>query len=194
MGVTPSLAARLQLLSDALGGPPGLLEEALRDFGDAVRAAVSSYIGMTVTGRGPTARLGFTLWHDGERPASVRASLKLPLPGRGGIGIVLYAANPGAFVDLAADLAVLTGRPLAEVAVDEHLHGVEDAATESTLLDASALDQAVGVLLGSGWTPEQALRALDERGRRRSSDGPAAARELLSDLERGVVGWWAEPP
>lgn len=38
-----------------------------------------------------------------------------------GPSVILYAAKPGAFIDLAADLAWLTGRSLTDFVLDRHL-------------------------------------------------------------------------
>ena len=37
------------------------------------------------------------------------------------MAIILYAGSPGTFVDLAADLAWLTARPLTDFVLDQHL-------------------------------------------------------------------------
>jgi len=49
------------------------------------------------------------------------------------IALVLYAAVPGALVDLATDLAWLTSLPLADFVLDHHLRGPEPSGTVGTL-------------------------------------------------------------
>ncbi len=156
---------------------------------------------MTVRIDGAGPGLHLTFWGGGgvepDHVPVVGSSVSLPVHGDAArtAEIVLYAANPGAFVDLAADLAVLTGTALHEFLLDRHLDGAFGPARPTDpgrVLDASVVDQAMGVLLDRGWTPEQARRGL----RRRATDGDlvAAAEALLADLARGVGGWWTEPP
>jgi hypothetical protein len=70
--------------------------------------------------------MGFTAL-ECEARTDVLSSLLLPLPGapraagEPSIALVLYAARPGAFVDLAADAAWLTDRPLSSFVLDGHL-------------------------------------------------------------------------
>jgi len=57
--------------------------------------------------------------------------------------LVVYAGSPGTFVDLAADLAWLTARPLSDFFLDQHLPApAGDAATN--LFEVSVINQAIG--------------------------------------------------
>ena len=109
------------------------------------------------------------------------ASLSLPLHLIGaaerGSALVFYAGNAGAFVDLAADLThgldVLPG----VLALDEHLH----LPTEQSNLDGlSRIDQAIGMLIGRGHTPDEAQVELRRLAEWDSSDATAAARKMLT--------------
>ena len=74
-----------------------------------------------------------------------------------------YPRQPGAFVDLATDLAWLSGLRLADFVMDEHLTLAFEPRTGEGLIAASAINQAVGVLIGQGHTPDEARRQLEER-------------------------------
>lgn len=201
MGLTQSLTASLTLLGEALDDPDLDLPAAVNEFAETIRSAVGSFEGLSLHVTGPIGGLGFTLMGEDATwtgPGStVGASLLLPMlptDGEQCSEIVLYAANPGAFVDLAADLAVLTATPLPELVLDEHLDPDRRQQDITEVLDAAVIDQAVGVLLGWGWTPEEASAALDDRPARRGKDRLGAAAELIADLARGTGGWWVNPP
>jgi len=64
---------------------------------------------------------------DGAVAGDICTSLHVPLPGIGAghepatVAVILYAGTPGTLVDLAADLAWLTGRPPTDFMLDKHL-------------------------------------------------------------------------
>jgi hypothetical protein len=66
--------------------------------------------------------------------------------------------RPGAFVDLAADLAWLTARPPSDFVLDQHLPGPAGMGTAANLFEASVFNQAIGALGGQGHTLQQADR------------------------------------
>jgi hypothetical protein len=119
---------------------------------------------VTVHGNDPP--FTFITWIEGVGTADVRASLWLTLPTVGDAGrrppvaIVLYAGSRGTFVDLAADLAWLTTRPLSDFVLDQHLPDPAAKCTVTGLSETSVINQAIGVLIGQGYTPEQAERHL----------------------------------
>jgi hypothetical protein len=94
----------------------------------------------------------------------------------------LYAGSPGAFVDLAADLAWLTARPLSDFVLDQHLTIPTPSNTGTQLHAASIINQAMGVLMGRGHTPEQAHRQLDSQAADAGTDRHAAAQLILAAL------------
>ncbi len=200
MGLTPTLATGLTLLSEALGDPDVDLRASLEALAGTVCSAVPSCIGMTVRVIGVAPGLRFTFWGvEGAEPDPVPAAgSSVVVPMTSGPApraeIVLYAATPGAFVDLAADLSVLTSTPLPEVVVDRHLDGacrLAQSTDVGRLVDASVVEQAVGALLGRGWTHEEARQALGDRA---GGHGPVAvAEELLDNLAQGTPGWWVDP-
>lgn len=77
--------------------------------------------------------------------------------------VILYAATPGAFVDLAADLSWLAGLELDEFALDQHLNLPVDPETAGVGQAASLINQAIGVLVARGRTLGAASDELDAR-------------------------------
>lgn len=162
MDFTAALAVDLAVLSAALTGSSSDLESSLRQLAIDARAAVDSFAGFTLsiaTGSGP-----FRLTVLEPAGAPVRSSLRIGptaarIPAPAEFFLVLYAARAGAFVDLAADLRWLTG---SDFAVDEHLELAGLPSTEGVLVMASVIDQAVGLLIGRGRTPERARDELAE--------------------------------
>ena len=56
---------------------------------------------------------------------------------------------PGTFVDLAADLAWLTARPLSDLVLDRHLPPPAERGAATSLFEASVINQAIGALIGA---------------------------------------------
>jgi hypothetical protein len=167
--ITAALAADLATLSEALDETAADISEALRRLVADVRLAVRSYLGLTVTSGDATFPLTLTAMEDPAHPDDVVSSLMMPLSDESADGVpsrlalILYAARPGAFVDLAADLAWLTGRRLSDFALDQHLRGPAQQDSGGGVQVASLVNQAIGVLLGRGYTPEQAALEIDSR-------------------------------
>jgi hypothetical protein len=79
------------------------------------------------------------------------------------IVLILYATTPGAFVDLSADLAWLrrTGATRAtDIALDQDLTPPVFRRIDIALGVLSSIDQATGVLIERGSTPDQARSQL----------------------------------
>jgi hypothetical protein len=186
--ITPAVAADLAALSEALDEPGADLSVLLHQLAADAKFAVSTFVGLTVrlTVDGESSNL--SAFEAGSASADVRASLLLPLPAAGdGVGtdLVLYASTPGAFTDLAADLAWLTGRKLTEFALDEHL--VVAASDEvDGVFARSLINQAIGMLIARGHTPEQAERELDAGAVRDGVHRHIAARQLLTGTDDAV--------
>lgn len=103
------------------------------------------------------------------------------------MALVLYAGSPGAFVDLAADLAWLTARPLSDFVLDQHLTIPAGSDTGTQLSAASVINQAIGVLIGIGYTPRQADLRLDSQAAHAGTDRYAAAQLILATRTGGDV-------
>jgi hypothetical protein len=180
--ISAALAADLALLSQALEDPGVDLEAGLRAFTVTVKRAVSSYTGMTMTITLDGHDISFTVHDDTTpRPASrPAASLLVPLAGPtptdADSTLLLYAATPGAFVDLAADLSYALGIGLTDLILDAHLDPPADDVGVDGLAHHRAINQAIGVLIGRGHTPEAArhelhrLAALDHGDLRAAAD------------------------
>lgn len=188
MKVNAALAADLGILTAALDEPGADVLHSLQRLDVDARAAVPTYLGLSVTVDGSDPPLTFTIFADGTA-ANVRTSLRLSLSahvgdGRAGprVALILYAATPGTFVDLTADLAWLTGRPPSDFALDQHLSVAAGSDTGTSLRAASVINQAIGVLIGRGYTPRQAHSRLDDRADRTRTDRNTAAHVILDSL------------
>uniref|UniRef100_UPI00389B1BE0 hypothetical protein n=1 Tax=Mycobacterium sp. HUMS_1102779 TaxID=3383487 RepID=UPI00389B1BE0 len=143
----------------------------------------------SVTVEGSDPPFTFSTLEDGGA-GDVRTSLRLTLPGVGvgdgraapRVALTLYAGTPGAFVDLAADLAWLTGRLPSEFALDQHLSVPDGSDFRTYLRAASVVNQAIGVLIGRGYTPRQAHRELEIRAHGARADRHSAAQFILDTL------------
>ena len=187
---TPALAATLALLTVALDDPGADVAASMAAFAAEAHAAIGSYLGLTVSiSAGAGAAVTFTMLADSEQTPAICASLRMLLPdvastGADGVGaaLILYAGRSGAFVDLAADLAWLTGRELTDFVLDQQLQLPAQPDGTLALLTASLIDQAIGVLMGRGYTPDQARRELDADAARANTDRAGAAARILAAL------------
>jgi len=170
--IAAALAAGLGLLTEALDEPGADVADSLRQLMIDAAAAIPTFLGLSVTVDDSDPPFTFTTFVDGVGvdgvgvdgvgvdgvgTSEVRTSLRLPLPGA---VVVLYAGSPGTFVDLAADLAWLTARPLSDFVLDQHLQPSAEQDSATGLFETSVINQSVGVLIGRGHTPEQADRYL----------------------------------
>ena len=188
MKIGAALAADLDILTATLDETGADVLHTLSQLGVDAQAAVPTFLGLLVTVDGSDPPFTFTILKDGAVADEVRSSLRLRLPGVGdgesslSVVLILYAATPGTFVDLAADLAWLTGRPLNDFVLDQHLPGPSRPDAGTYLRTGSAINQAIGVLIGRGYTPEQADRELDTQGERASIERHAIAQFILDTL------------
>ncbi|WP_133259353.1 hypothetical protein [Mycobacterium colombiense] len=192
MKIDAALAADLDILTAGLDQPGANVLHTLHQSGVDARAAVPTYLGLRVTVDDSDPPFTFTILEDGAVTDDVRSSLRLRLPGAGGgrsslsVSVILYAATPGACVDLTADVAWLTGRPPSDFVLDQHLPGPDRPDDAGTYLrTVSVINQAIGVLIGRGYTPEQADRELDTRGERSSAERHVIAQSILDTLAAG---------
>jgi hypothetical protein len=118
-------------------------------------------------------------------PNAVAASLRLPLSWMDsmddGSAITIYATVPGAFVDLAADLAfelpaevnILLDRDLGPEPARTGLEGAEELST---------INRAVGVLMGRGYGPREAWDTLQRQATATREDVHETAGRLLTSV------------
>jgi hypothetical protein len=131
--------------------------------------------------------VSFTVGHTDGLPVA-GASLRIPLAALTSAGrdsaLVLYAATPGAFVDLAADVAHALRVDLADLVIDGDL-APPAASTALTGLGAHiAVNQAIGVLIDRGHTPESA----DQELRRLAATNGRTLHATASAVIRGIPG------
>ncbi|MEO6702383.1 MAG: hypothetical protein ABI140_18265 [Jatrophihabitantaceae bacterium] len=194
--IPAALAADLRALTDALDDPAADIAATLQGLGANAGQAVDSYVGLSVGYTGGSRPFSFVLLP--EPAPLVRSSLRMSMAGpplavltgvpaidqAAEIVLVLYAENPGAFVDLAADLGWLTARPGA-FDLDLDLDDLPTSSINSgmsALAKQSSIDQALGVLIGLGSTPEQARDELDRAAHTVGSPNFEAALAILSGL------------
>jgi hypothetical protein len=190
------LAEELVLLTDALDIEGVDVASTMELLTLAVVAAVPSYVGMSVRITSPYGPVELATMGGRDPVESVATSVRIPVASGHPtlippVVIVLYASVPGAFVDLAADLAWLTGRSLDDIGLDTDLGAGVPARAVSSLSSLSIINQAVGVLVGRGLTPEEALAELDTVGSRPALDRHANAVDVLDSLSR--PGWDTAP-
>lgn len=175
-----ALARDLASLTAALGRPGTDLGSLLAGLSDRMRLTVPSYAGlsMTVVIDGRPITLGTM-----DRGGEVATSMRLPLSSLGaaepGSIVVFYASQPGAFVDLAADADFALGDGHHVVALDENLHPPPTTPGLDGLDVLSAVNRAIGRLIGDGHTPEGALVELNRRARASGVSQHAAALRVV---------------
>ena len=191
--ITPALAAELALLTQALDLSGTDVAETLTRLAARAQAAVDSYLGLSVEITTHLAAFALTLLNEGTQTEHIRTSLLVPLsatPAKetqarvgtmasASMALILYAATPGAFIDLAADLAWLTGRAAVDFRLDENRSLPQNYNNPRPLRAMSIINQALGVLIGRGATLEEAERDLAARADRADIDLPRAATFIL---------------
>lgn len=192
MNIPTSVAADLAMLTDALDSSSSDIAATLSGLVSAATRSVPSFVGLSVLVGNPDARVEITTIEDGAHAAQIRTSLRFPLldgdrPEATAGVLLVYAAQPGALVDLAADLTWLTGRPLGDARLDEDLDGPAAQSPESSLSRLSTVNQAVGVLIGGGLTQQEALADLDARASATGVERHLVAAAILACLPVDTV-------
>jgi hypothetical protein len=166
--ITATLTVDLAALSDALNDSSAGVEDSLRRLGADVKSAVESFLGLSITIRTFAHPVTLTVREASAQSSLVLSSLLIPLPlpaAHDATGeLILYAGRHGALVDMAADLSWSVGAGLSKFILDQH-RGVDLDAGVSGLKELSAINQAVGVLAGHGFTVADAHTELRERAR-----------------------------
>jgi hypothetical protein len=163
--ISVAVAADLARLSDALEDPGVDLELLLRQLSDSCSLAVDSYLGFSITVVIDDRPFAFTVLEDFLDPSEITASAMLPLAALGGFSvgseIIFYAANPGAFVDLVADLNFALKLETSVAELDQHLVPPDQPVGVTGLAEMSVRNVAIGVLIDRGHLPEQVGAELD---------------------------------
>jgi hypothetical protein len=180
---------QLDVLTEALENPGTDLPTVLAVLVDDLRAAIPSELGLTVTitQAGDTITLTTVEPH---APPATGASLHLPLDEVTAAGpgstATFYAARPGAFVDLAADIRHAYGLDR-QVVIDGHLGDPLPAAAARSwtrvtgLAELSVINQAIGVLIELGHHPDTARTVLQHRADQTGTALGAAAQHLIDE-------------
>ena len=182
---TDALTAQLSVLTAALDDPGTDLETILEVLVDDLSAAVSSFLGLTMTLQLDGCPLTLTTM-DADLALTAGASLTLPVgrstDGAPGCTVVFYARHPGAFVDLAADLHRVHDLD-GDVYLDGHLPSAGDQPCRSGitgLAELSVVNQAIGVLITRGYTPAEANAELRRRAAGTPHGVPEVAEHVLA--------------
>jgi hypothetical protein len=182
--ISATLAADLALLTQALDDSGIELEAGLRAFTADLKLAVASFTGMTMTIALDGHEVSFTV-HD-QATIHPATSLLIPLatvtPTDAASTLLLYAATPGAFVDLAADLIYALRIEPTALVLDGHL---DPPAGLTGLDEHSVINQAIGVLIGRGHTPESAQHELQRLAKLDHDNLHAAAEALILSARSG---------
>lgn len=188
MEFNAATAATLSTLTEALDEADTALGQTLRQLIAHVDAAVDSYCGLTTIASIGESHVTITAMQELAETSTVLSSLRIPLgeahttPHRStghDIELILYATNRGAFVDLAADLSWLTHRDLSEFVLDAHLVPLP---TGQELRRTSWINQAIGLLVGRGYTPELAAREIGKLATQTEQDRAWSAKHSLPGL------------
>ncbi|WP_102810019.1 hypothetical protein [Mycobacterium sp. ENV421] len=180
------MAASLKILSAALDDPSADITHSVQQLALETAGTIPTYLGLSVLVPQDGPPLTITSLAVAAGDGDIRTSLRVLLPLTGTsdgqpVAVILYAAAPGAFVDLAADLAWLTGRPTTDFALDRHLT-ITPGDAVGQLQAVSDINQAIGVLIGRGYTPEQADWQLDTQAAKSRTDRHSAARRILDTI------------
>jgi hypothetical protein len=181
------LHQQLDTLTDALDIPGADLQAMLDVLIDDVTAAVPSFLGLqlTVTAGEVSTTLRVV---DPHLARAAHASLRWPLQQlRGGAPTntaILYAAQPGAFTALAGSARRAVDRD-GQVVIDGNLpagghEGIQERS--SSIGETELINTAIGVLIGQGHLPEDALGELTRRATQHHSSLPGAAEQLLASV------------
>ena len=132
--------------------------------------AIASYLGLQVlmSQVGHPFRLTSFLRTGPSHP--VETSVEIPLTAIGlpvhSGRITIYAHQPGAFVDLAADLTYALGLDHRMIVVDDDPDDVESASGIDGLGEISIINRALGVMIARGSSPDEALATLQREAER----------------------------
>lgn len=198
MDISPALATALAALTNVHDLD---LETQLQGLIACVQSAVASSLGLTMTTALQDTAVSFTVGHDtppyiappvGTAPDStacrmaseVRTSLLIPLTAvtatpTDAATLLLYAAAPGACVDLAADLSYALNLDPSNLILDKHL--TAPAAVDGiTGLDGyDRINQAIGMLIEQGHTADTAHEQLHRHAALDHSDLHTVAEATL---------------
>lgn len=167
--ISKVLAADLTELVQGLDGHGANVDSSLSMLHRDLRLAVRSLLAFSISVVDRFgSRVAFSCSAGPVHPDQVSSSLKVPLRGAAlpasEMTMTLYAARPGAFVDLGADLAYALDVPLDTARIDQDLPTSVITAGVSGLEDHTTVQRAVGVLLARGLGVEEIATTLHRDG------------------------------
>ncbi|CAN5666563.1 hypothetical protein BH09ACT8_BH09ACT8_15420 [soil metagenome] len=187
MNVTAAMAASLNILTAALDDSDADISRSLDQLAVETTSAIPTYLGLSILV--PQSNPPFTIstLAVGVADGDIRTSLRVLLPtavagGGSAVAVIFYAAASGAFVDLAADLTWLTGRPSTDFTLDQHLDINSGSDNALQLQAISEINQAIGILIGRGYSPQKASWELDTQAANNRSDRHSVARLILDRI------------
>jgi len=178
---------QFDVLTDALEDPGTDLQTVLAVLVDELREAIPSVLSLTVTITQAGDSVTLNSAHP-DVPATAAASLHIPLTeltaADPGSTVTFFAARPGAFVNLAADIRYAYG-PDGQVVLDGHLDDPLPAADPpggtavTGLAELSVINRGIGVLIGHRHHPDVARSVLQHQADQAGTTLGAAAQHLL---------------
>lgn len=188
VNLSVQLEAELAALTLSLDDPNVDLQRSLEGLAEHVKLAITSFIGVSMSVTTAGRPITISALDEGADLADIRSSLMVRIgqpentdPASQPIEAIFYAAALGAFVDLAADLAWIISDSRQTFPLDSHLDGAALRLASSGISGLTLINQALGVLIGRGHTPEQAQVELDELSDRAEVDRSTAASFILND-------------
>ena len=171
--------------------------EALEGLHRDLKLAVSSHLGLQLVLLTKGVPVTLTMFGPGVVYSDIATCLHLPLAddpvnAEPGSAVTFYAATPGAFVDLAADLSYLHARqhpapPGSEavasgIRLDQDLRPTTLTSGLAGVAEVSTLNQAIGVLIEQGYEPDHAHHEITRRATVAGVTVLVCAAELLHSL------------
>jgi hypothetical protein len=158
----------------------------LKQLGTDLTRVVPSLLAVSLT----LVRLGYDVAVTTLAPLAessrVTASLAVPLTaGETGDALLMQAGEPGAFILLADDLAGHLGPGDPPLQIDRHLALLPTApntSIEFVLAELRVVNQALGILIDRGCTPEAAVDEIQRRARTTGGTMGAVGRRILAGL------------
>jgi hypothetical protein len=192
--IPAAVVAQLHVLSHTDDRGDGFVT-GVNELGAELARVVPSLLAVSLT----LVRLGYdvvvTAHAPGAESSDVTASLAVPLSaGEPADRLVLQAAEPGAFLLLAHDLAGLVGPGRVPLEIDRHLAASPAASPSASpaasaasfalaLADLAIVNQAIGALLDrTVIDPAAALAVLGDRAAAARTTIATVSRHLLADL------------
>ena len=169
MGLDDSFEYRLRAFFDTDDGRSAVVSERLGDLQKALRSAVPTYLGLRLTLVSHGYPITVMALEPNATDAMVLTSLRmnlgwlLPAEGDDDGTLVVYAATPGTFVDLAADLDYALGRHDGVIVLDEDVGPLMERSAVLSGEELTMINYAIGVLIDRGHAPERASLELQHQ-------------------------------